>query len=367
LLVLVALSSCAPAGPDWDDAQGAYDPDDGEATVDEYTERVDFNKNRVLEDIELTHWSSMQVSDVQAFLEATPYGWSSVLANHTSNGKTAAQAMVAAAETYEINPLVILTRIQLEQSLVGKQTATNKALDYAMGCGCPDNQACNPAYKGFDRQIDCMASRFRSYLDDLAGSGTTVSGWGVGKTKTTLDGIGVTPETAATASVYTYTPWVASAKNHVKIWALYTSYVGYQPPGDQPDPDPDPDPDPGTLVDVVVDSDNALDGKQQHSRLLRQRVFVAHDGGELGSCGVRGVPGRATDRRRRGLVDGRHEPFIERPLRDLRRQRRPSRHHLRRSTARGRRVDAVGQLRFQPGVEQDQPVAVGCSRLRGHR
>ena len=186
VLLGLALFGCSASEPG--EELDGYDPYDDEATEAEYTERVAFNKHRVLEDEELTDWKAMTTAEVQAFLEQTPYGWRSVLADHVTNGMTAAESIIAAAQAHAINPLVILTRTQLEQSLIGKKTATQTALDWAIGCGCPDNQACNPAYKGFDKQIACMASKFRSYLDDIAADGKTVSGWGPAITKTSLDG-----------------------------------------------------------------------------------------------------------------------------------------------------------------------------------
>jgi hypothetical protein len=176
--------------------------------------------------------------------------------------------MIAAAETHQINPLVMLVRVQLEQSLVGKKTATQTALDWAMGCGCPDNLPCNPRYQGFDKQIDCMAGKFRSYLDDIAQSGKTIAGWGPGITKTSLEGQSVKPENSATASIYTYTPWVSSAENHVKIWSKYKNFISYVPsappvtnPGTDPGEDPGEDPPPGPVaVDIVVDSNDAQNG-----------------------------------------------------------------------------------------------------------
>ncbi len=230
-VTLPLLVSCAAVEPHGgygaEDVDGDGVPDDTPALA---YEAGPFDKNDVLTDGELTDSGALDVTLVQAFLNKNPYGWKSVLATYTTGGKTAAQAIVDAAKAHGINPIVVLTRLQLEQSLIGKETATQKALDYAMGCGCPDNQQCNPAYKGFGKQVDCMAARFRSYLDDLGDGGTTVAGFGVGKGKKTLDGYTVTPENQATAAIYTYTPWVSSAKNHRKIWALFADTVGYDGP-----------------------------------------------------------------------------------------------------------------------------------------
>jgi len=276
-----------------------YDPNDDEATEAEYTERVAFNKNLVLEDLELTDWQSMTTAEVQAFLEVTPYGWRSVLADHVSNGVSAAESFILAAQTHHINPLVLLTRVQLEQSLIGKQTATQTALNWAMGCGCPDNQACNPAYKGFDKQIACSASRFRSYLDDIAATGKTVSGWGPNITKTSLEGSSVTPQNAATAAIYTYTPWVSSAENHVKIWSKYVTYVGYVP-GQTPDPDPgegeeEPPPTQPGPVDIVIDSNDALNESNAKFTASTSWTTTSSTAGYYGSNYLYRSTGATTD------------------------------------------------------------------------
>ena len=54
---------------------------------------------------------------VQSFLLQTPYGGASFLATYASNGVTAAQAIVNASATYQINPLVFVVRAQMDQAL----------------------------------------------------------------------------------------------------------------------------------------------------------------------------------------------------------------------------------------------------------
>ena len=193
----------------------------------------EFDRELVISDEALTDGEALSAADVQAFLERTPHGKRSVLAGVTSNGRTAAEAYAEAGEKYGINPLVLLTRSQLEQGLISKKTASDNQLDWAMGCGCPDGRSCIEAFRGFDRQIECAAERLRAYLDEMDEGGTTIAGWGVGKAKRTLDGFSVTPRNQATAAIYTYTPWASSAKNHASIWRKYALATGYvaTPPG----------------------------------------------------------------------------------------------------------------------------------------
>jgi hypothetical protein len=211
------------------------DPIEGPPGEQSYLSNDNFERGYLMHNVELTDSYALSETEVQEFLDNTPYGGRSVLAGHTSDGISAAQAIVNAAQTYDINPLVMLTRLQVEQSLIGKESASQSKLDKAAGCGCPDNQSCNPAYSGFNKQVDCMASRFRSYLDDLRDNGSTIAGWAVNQSKTTLDGHKVIPKNAATASLYTYTPWVSSQKLHHSIWQKYVDHVGYDASQAPPD------------------------------------------------------------------------------------------------------------------------------------
>ena len=177
----------------------------------------------------------MDAEAIQQFLSSTPYGNKSRLATYSSGGMTAAQAIAAAAEKYHINPLAILVRAQMEQSLIAKTNPSDKALNYAFGCGCPDGGSCSTQWKGFHKQAECMAGHMRDYLDDQAGGGETIAGWKVGKAKKTLDPSWVTPKNKATAALYTYTPWVGSSGfgnlSHFKIWKNFAAAVGYAPAG----------------------------------------------------------------------------------------------------------------------------------------
>jgi hypothetical protein len=213
-LLLVSLAGCA-------------EEDETVASDESFTTAKEFDRELVLSDEALTDGEAFSVSEIQAFLENTPHGKRSVLADVSSNGRTAAEAYAEAGKKYSINPLVLLTRSQLEQGLVSATKASKHKLDWAMGCGCLDNKSCIEALRGFDRQIECAAERLRSYLTDMDEDGTSIAGWGVGKTRKTLDGYSVTPRNQATAAIYTYTPWASSAKNHASIWRKYAIASGY--------------------------------------------------------------------------------------------------------------------------------------------
>ncbi|MEM1030648.1 MAG: hypothetical protein AAGN82_09875 [Myxococcota bacterium] len=212
---LLLASGCADSGPD---------------VGTQEAESTSFQRDLVLLDEAMVDAEAFDEAAIQAFLEATPYGSRSVLADHLDEGVTAAAAIAEAAQTHGINPLAILTRAQMEQSLIARTSASQFRIDRALGCGCPDGLGCSSTYRGFRAQTDCMGTLMRSYLDDQDAQGKTVTGWGVGRPKRTLDGITVVPRSRATAALYTYTPWVSSNRAHERIWSRFAEHVGYVPP-----------------------------------------------------------------------------------------------------------------------------------------
>ena len=168
-----------------------------------------FNKNNVVSDVEF-QTSTVSVADVQRFLVKTPYGTKSVLAAYTENGKTAAQILHEESVKYRISPIAMLARVQTEQGLISKTTATKSQTDIAFGCGCPDSASCAAKYYGLANQAACAAGSLRWSIDRQT-AGSTISGWRKGVSKKTLDQLDIVPENAATAALYTYTPWVGEA------------------------------------------------------------------------------------------------------------------------------------------------------------
>lgn len=185
-----------------------------------------FAASDVMDDVLFEDAGYMTVDDIQAFLEATPYGRPTFLATHRVGQRTVAQAVVDAAWRYDINPLVLLAKLQVEMGLLGKVTKpSTRRVDFAMGCGCPDNRPCDEDLRGLDKQLVCAAERFRSYLSDLDSKGVTIAGWRVGRSKKTLDPIRVTPKNRATAALYTYTPWVLTGTGgNWLFWNVYRKY-----------------------------------------------------------------------------------------------------------------------------------------------
>jgi len=132
------------------------------------------------------------------------------LKSYTQGGKTAAQLIYNASQTYSINPQVLITLLQKEQGLVTDTWPLNIQYRSATGYGCPDGAACNSAYYGLTNQLKWAATMFRSVLDK---SSTWYSPYVVGNNyvqynpSTSCGGTTVNIKNLATAALYDYTPY----------------------------------------------------------------------------------------------------------------------------------------------------------------
>lgn len=93
-------------------------------------------------------------------------------------------------------------------------------MKFLMGCISPNTAR---------QQLTCVAERFRAYQDQLTNTGSTVSGWKVGVSKLTQDGVTVTPATKAVAGQFTYTPYpgVQWGGNQPNVGGTYLFYYGW--------------------------------------------------------------------------------------------------------------------------------------------
>jgi len=168
-----------------------------------------FDRDMLISDDLFRDAHFLSVEQVQAFLEETPYGTPSSLAYYDDSGRMAAETLVHAAIEYEINPLVLLVKLQVEFSLIYETAPAPFAIDHAMGCGChDDNPSCSRGPGGFQSQIMCAATTFNAHFEKANRGEPTLTGWQVDREKESEDGFRVVPANAATAALYTYTPWV---------------------------------------------------------------------------------------------------------------------------------------------------------------
>lgn len=196
-----------------------------------------FDPNEILNNAALTDGQALGATQVQDFLDHSPYKRPSFLSTYQSHGLSAAGAIVRAADKYDINPIVFLVRAQMDQGLIGERTYPfpPARVEYVFGCGCSAAGSCEPNYAGFDRQVDCLGATLRGYLDDISARGATAGGWAPDVERTTLDGEKVTPADAATAALYQYAPQVgrkSGSGNYLlfRVWTAYTMKLDYAAP-----------------------------------------------------------------------------------------------------------------------------------------
>jgi hypothetical protein len=196
-----------------------------------------FDKNTILESPALTDVDRLNVARVQAFLHKTPYKRRSFLETYQSNGIVASDAIIRAARTYRINPLVFLVEAEITQGLLGAKDYPfpPQRVEYVFRCGCDTDDTCERGYAGFDRQVDCLGLKLRAALDEVVKQKGTASGWAVDKPSVTLDGESVTPSNEATAALYDRHPRVAA--DHAggtwlfwNVWNRYAKAIGYSSP-----------------------------------------------------------------------------------------------------------------------------------------
>ena len=231
--LLAVLTAVAPA---CSKGAGSSVLQDADLKIPEGSE-AKFDKNNVVDPAAFVDVDGIDVNLVQKFLHRNAYDRPSFLETYQSNGVRASDAILRAARTYRINPLVFLVYAQASQGLLGEinYPFPPERVEYVFRCGCFQGDNCLPALAGFDRQVDCLGRQLRKALDDIAANGATASGWGPDRPGTTIDGQKVTPANDATAAVYDYIPRVLPEKAggswlFWNLWTVYSAAIDYAGP-----------------------------------------------------------------------------------------------------------------------------------------
>jgi hypothetical protein len=185
-----------------------------------------FDPNYIISDAEMTDAFSMDLNQIRSFLEAHGGAIADLrLPDYSGKTRWAADIIWRAAQEHIINPKVLLVTLQKEQSLIEEEDPTDKQLDWAMGYGvCDDCSMDDPAvqrWQGFGKQINSAAMQFiEGYLADIEAYGVTAGKYGP-DVPITISGETVTPENAATAALYAYTPHLHGNQNFASIWQTW--------------------------------------------------------------------------------------------------------------------------------------------------
>ena len=153
-----------------------------------------------------------------------PHRW---IVSDGPNMIPASQAIAQASQQWGMNPQVLISTLEKEESLVSGTACDPWRYTSAMGYGCPDSGGCNPKYAGFTRQLLWGSWQLKFNKERAHGNVSwdgdgeiTYVGYmiqGTYKRCATcatnyydggaiLDAQRIVLETATTASLYTYTP-----------------------------------------------------------------------------------------------------------------------------------------------------------------
>ena len=167
-----------------------------------------FDRDQVMSQDYFDDENYASADQLQLLLENTPYGSGtrSWLANEYIENRRAIDVLVSVAQENDINPLMLLPRMPVEQSLVGKaDRPAQERIDRAFGCGCPGGSACAPQYLGLEKQMRCAGKTLANRRRDSVNG---VGRWIAGVPWRSLEGLKVKPKNHGTAALYAYTPWV---------------------------------------------------------------------------------------------------------------------------------------------------------------
>jgi len=171
----------------------------------------DFKYERIMSDSSFTNVNAMTEREVQNFLEKR----GSVLAK-PYRGRRPSALIMDACRKHDVSPKVLLARLQTEQGLISRKTATQHQLDWALGVGCYDSGDWNEKFKGLGKQIEYAAVTLKKHY--ISGQ-ETIGQKGV--IAMTIDGTPMRIQNAATYSMYKYCPH----KHGNKLF--YDVYMGF--------------------------------------------------------------------------------------------------------------------------------------------
>ena len=195
---------------------------------------ADFSPGNVITDARFHDSASMNVSQIQSFIQSKELNCvsgSTCLRDFRQTTFTrgadaqcsqyvgqpseiASQILSRVATACGINPQVLLVLLEKEQGLVGSTSPSASRFSYATGFACPDTAPCDAQYIGFYNQVYKAAWQYRYYENNPR----WFNWFPVGKVTKVLynpdpscDTQAVFIENQATANLYYYTPYVPNS------------------------------------------------------------------------------------------------------------------------------------------------------------
>lgn len=209
-----------------------------------------WNAGNIMDDPTMANKNSMTLAQIQSFLSSeypgaksapagTPNGYSVGLAYYgvtyyyhisngvfvplsqetfgpngqpASSGQSAAQIIYNAAQTYSINPQVLIVLLQKESGLITDNWPNSGQYQAATGYGCPDTAACSSDYYGIINQINNAASFYHAILTGAKSGNYPIGNDSILYNPNQACGSSiVNVQNDATNALYTYTPYQPNA------------------------------------------------------------------------------------------------------------------------------------------------------------
>lgn len=203
--------------------------------------RPPFTPSLVLSDAQMRDWQSMSQADVQAFLASKPGPLKRMsFARHDGGSVAPASTIIwEASQAYHINPRVLLTMLQKEQSLITRKKLAKQTLNRAVGAGCPDSGG--NRYPGFGNQLWNSARLLDGYGEPDKSTDYVPHPWVYGTANKFTRSVPTSD--LATYKLYVYNPSIGarwpygdlstqSCAGNANFWKIFWAYWGdplYEP------------------------------------------------------------------------------------------------------------------------------------------
>lgn len=129
------------------------------------------------------------------------------MADESFGGHSAAYVIWDAAQTFKINPKVLIVLLEKEQSLITDKFPYEVQYRAATGYGCPDTAACDSKYYGLEPQLGNAAYLFRTVLNGGWTNFPLGTNYIQYNPNPGCGGSKVKIENLATSALYRYTPY----------------------------------------------------------------------------------------------------------------------------------------------------------------
>lgn len=186
----------------------------GVIPVDPKKSKEAFNPEYILKDSAFTDSSSLKEEEIEAFLKKHGEKYPNHIYHKVIEGRKVSFWIKKFTFESELNPKIILTKLQVEKGLIIGETSVNPTqdqLDWALGAGSLDTGNVEQ-YGEFFTQLKEAPYLFRSYFVNIKEAPFTHSN---------VDGRPLTTVNKATLAFYRYTPHLAGANLFYRVYSQF--------------------------------------------------------------------------------------------------------------------------------------------------